>query len=109
MDGKRDLILIKDKNKTWQIERCCYDPQDQRYRVTFTHGKTYPYVRSSVRWLKDPEALSPILYHISKAGTPFYGIQSIFGFKDHDEWWHLIFENGIGKTYCKSELQIEKS
>lgn len=109
MDEKRNLILIKGENKTWQIERCRYDPQDQRYHVTFTNGKTYPYASSSIKWLKDPEALNPTLYHIAKAGTPYHGVQSIFVFRDYDEWWHLAFDNGNGRTYRKSELQIEKS
>ena len=43
MDEKRNLILIKGENKTWQIKRCQYDPNDQRYHVTFDTGKTYPY------------------------------------------------------------------
>lgn len=109
MDEKRNLILIKGENKTWQIERCRYDPLDQRYHVTFTNGKTYPYAYSSVKWLKDPEALNPALYHISHAGTPYPGIQAIFVFKDDEEWWHLVFDNNSGRTYRKSELQIEKS
>lgn len=76
MDEKRNLILIKGENKTWQIERCRYDPLDQRYQVTFTNGKTYPYAYSSVKWLKDPEALNPALYQISNAGIPYHGIQA---------------------------------
>jgi len=109
MDEKRNLILIKGENKTWQIERCCYDPQDQRYHVTFTNGRSYPYGYSSVQWLKEPEVLNPELYHIAKEGKPFYGVRAIFVFKDLDEWWHLVFDNGSGRTYRKSELQIEKS
>lgn len=72
-------------------------------------GRTYPYGYSSVQWLKDPEVLNPELYHIAKEGKPFYGVRSIFVFKDFDEWWHLVFDNGSGRTYHKSELQIEKS
>ena len=109
MDEKRNLILIKGENKTWQIECCRYDQQDQRYHVTFTNGRTYPYGYSSVQWLKNPEVLNPELYHIVKEGKPFYGVRSIFVFKDFDEWWHLVFDNGSGRTYRKSELQIEKS
>lgn len=42
MDEKKNLILVKGENKTWQIERCRYELQDQRYQVTFANGKTYP-------------------------------------------------------------------
>ena len=109
MDEKRNLILIKGENKTKQIERCSYNPETQRYDVKFTGGKTYPYGYSSVQWLKDPEALNPALYHIAKDGKDFFGIQSISVFKEFDEWWHLVFDNGNGRTYRKSEFQIEKS
>lgn len=109
MDEKRNLILIKGENKTWQIEQCYYDPKDQRYHVTFNNGKTYPYGYSSVLWLKDPEVLNPALYQITTTGTAFNNIQAIFAFRGYEEWWHIVFEGGAGRTYCKSELQISKS
>lgn len=109
MDETRNLILIKGENKAWQIKHCCYDPQEQRYHVTFTNGRTYPYSYSSVQWLQDPEVLNPELYHIAKDGKTFYGVQSIYVFKDFDEWWHLVFDNGSGRTFRKGELHIERS
>lgn len=109
MDEKRNLILIKGENKTWQIERCHYDPKDQRYHVTFDNGKTYPYGYSSVQWLKDPEVLNPLLYQISTTGTPYGNIQGIYVFRGNDEWWHLVFEGDRKHTYRRSELKISKS
>ena len=41
MDERRNLILIKGENKTWQIDRCHYDPKDQRYHVTFDNEKFF--------------------------------------------------------------------
>lgn len=109
MDEKRNLILLKGENKTWQIERCRYNPQTQRYDVTFTSGKTFPYGYSSVVWLKDPEVLNPSLYQISNCGTPFGNIQSIYVFRGKEEWWHLVFKSGVARTYRRSNLKIEKS
>lgn len=109
MNERRNLILIKGENKTWKVERCYYDPQDRRYHVTFDNGKTYPYAYNSVEWRKDPEALNPTLYQIATTGTAFNNIQAIFVFRGYDEWWHLVFEGGAGRTYRKSELQISKS
>lgn len=109
MDEKRNLILIKGENKTWQIERCYYDPKDQRYHVTFNNGKTYPYGYSSVQWLKDPEVVNPSLYQISSTGTPYGNIQGIYVFRGSDEWWHLVFEGDRKHTYRRSELKISKS
>lgn len=108
MDERKYLILIKGENKTRQIERCYYDSQAQRYQVTFTGGKTYPYAYSSVKWLRDPEALNPFLYKISKGETDYFDIRAIFVFRDIEVWWHLEF--GKGSITCRrSELRIEKS
>ncbi len=109
MDGKRNLILLKEENKTWQIEQCRYDPQTQRYDVTFMNGKTFSYGYSSVVWLKDPEVLNPSLYQISSCGTPFGNIQSIYVFRGKEEWWHIVFKSGVARTYRRSNLKIEKS
>ena len=109
MDEKRNLILIKGENKTWQIKRCQYDPNDQRYHVTFDNGKTYPYAYSSVEWRKDPDVLNPTLYQIANARTVFNNVQSIYAFRGYEEWWHIVFEGGKSRTYRKSELQISKS
>ena len=110
MDERRNLILIRGENKTWQIERCYYDPKDQRYHVKFSNNeKIYHYGSSSVQWLKDPEVLNPYLYQISTTGTPFDSIQGIYVFKGSDEWWHLVFEGNRKHTYNRSELKISKS
>lgn len=109
MEEKRNLILLKGENKTWQIERCRYNPLTQRYDVTFTSGKTFSYGYSSVVWLKDPEVLNPSLYQISSCGTYFGNIQAIYVFRGNEEWWHLVFESGAAKTYRRNDLKIEKS
>lgn len=109
MDERRNLILIKGENKTWQIKRCYYDPQSQRYQVTFDNNKTYAYAYNSVEWRKDPEALNPALYQIATTGTILNNIQTIFVFRGYEEWWHIVFDGGAGRTYRKSELQVSKS
>ena len=109
MDEKRNLILIKGENKTWQIKRCYYDPQSQRYQVTFDNNKTYAYTYNFVEWRKDPETLNPVLYQIASRGTTLNNIQAIFVFRGYEEWWHIVFERGSERTYRKSELQISKS
>lgn len=110
MDERRHLILIKGENRTWQIERCHYDQNNQRYHVKFTNNEnTYSYNYSSVQWLKDPEVLNPSLYQISTTGTPFSKIQAIYVFRGHDEWWYLEFEGNRRRTYRRNELNIKKS
>ena len=110
MDERRNLILIKGENKTWQIERCYYDPKDQRYHVKFTNNeRIYPYAYTSVQWLKDPQVLNPSLYQISTTGTPYGNIQGIYVFRGSDEWWHLEFEGSRRHTYRRNELKISRS
>ena len=109
MDERNNLILIKGENKTWQIQKCIYNRQTQRYDVTYDNGKTYPYGYTSVQWLKDPEILSPALYRIAIDGKELRGITAIYVFKSPSEWWHLTFENGAGRTFHRSNLQVEKS
>ena len=109
MDERRNLILIKGENKTWQIERCYYEPSDQHYHVTFNSGKTYHYGYSSVQWLKEPEVLNPALYQISVNGKIFTNVREIYVFRGNREWWHLVFDGGRKRTYSKEELQISKS
>lgn len=109
MDERKNLILIKGENKTWQIQRCIYNKQTQRYDITFDTGKTYPYGYTSVQWLKDPEVQNPARYRIAIDGKDLRGITAIYVFKSTSEWWHLTFENGAGRTFHRSNLQVEKS
>ena len=109
MDERKNLILIKGENKTWQIQKCIYNKQTQRYDITFDTGKTYPYGYTSVQWLKDPEVRNPALYRIAIDGKELRGITAIYVFKSPSEWWHLTFENGSGRTFHRSNLQVEKS
>lgn len=110
MDQKRNLILIKGENKTQQVSECHYDPQDQRYHVTYTNGKTYPYAYNSVEWLRNPDILNPALFQISTTGVAFNNIHAIYVFHNtYEEWWHIVFEGGVERTYRRSDLHISRS
>ncbi|MBQ6876248.1 MAG: AAA family ATPase, partial [Lachnospiraceae bacterium] len=109
MDERKNLIFIKGENKTWQIRKCSYNKQTQRYDITFNSGESYPYGHTSVQWLKDPEFLNPVLYRIAIDNKELRGICAIYVFKNTSEWWHLVFENGFGRTFHRSNLQVEKT
>ena len=64
MDERRNLILIKGENKTWQIDRCHYDPKDQRYHVTFDNEKFF-----SVQFI---DAYCSVFYLISYCFVNFF-------------------------------------
>ncbi len=110
MDERKNLILIKGENRTWELASCRYDPAAQRYAVVYNNNsKVYHYSYSSIQWLKNPKALHPGSYHISNAGKELFAIQSIHVFGPNEEWWHIVFESGYKRTYTKQELSIEKS
>ena len=109
MDERKYLVLIHGENKTKEIQNCKYNPQTQRFDVTFRTGKTYPYGYHSVVWYKDPQVLNPALYQVSLNGKALTNIQSIFSFKGHTEYWHIVFSNGWSKTYLREELEVSTS
>lgn len=109
MDERKYLILIHGENKTKEIQNCKYNPQTQRFDVTFRTGKTYPYGYHSVIWYKDPQVLNPALYQVFLNGKALTNIQSIFSFNGHTEYWHIVFSNGWSKTYLREELEVSTS
>lgn len=109
MNEKSNLILIHGKNKTKDIVSCTLNTKTNRYEVVFNNGATYPYSIDTVKWDNEPITLDPTQYQISRKGKKFNNIQNIFAFKKNQEFWHIVFNNGEGRTYKKEELQIISS
>lgn len=109
MDERKHLILAHGENKTRDIQSCIYDPQTQRYIIRFSSGKNYSYGHNSIVWYQDPTELDPALYQITSHGKPLNHIQNIFSFQGDTEYWHIVFSNGLGKTYQRKELEISTS
>lgn len=107
MDERKHLIFLHGENKTKEIQMCKYNPHTQRYEVTFSSGKTYPYGYASVTWYREPQVLDPACYQVISRGKLFSNIQSIFSFRNgREEYWHIVFSNGVGRTYDRNELEI---
>lgn len=111
MDQRKHLLLLRGEDRTKDVQFCRYNPQTERYDIAFSNGGTYHYRDSSVIWDKDPHALNPALYQITRSGTAFRNVQSIFSFNGsgHEEYWHVVFFNGTGRTYLRNDLQIAVS
>lgn len=111
MDQRKNLLLFRGKDRTKDIQCCRYNPQTKRYDITFFIGGKYSCDSDSVKWDKDPQALDPALYQISRNGITFRNVQSIFAFcgQGHDEYWHVVFSNGEGRTYLRNGLQVAVS
>lgn len=106
---RKHLILSVVKTKQRIIQYCEYNPKTQRYNVTFSNRKTYSYGFSSIAWYKEPQALDVSRYQITVRGKLFENIQSIFVFRGIEEYWHIVFQNGQGRTYQRNELDVVTS
>lgn len=110
MNTRKNMILIKGEIKTPEIVSCRYDKDTGKWNVTFNNGKTYSYGYTNVEWLKEPTALNPNMYHISREGHEFFNISAIYVFgKADDSYWHICFDNGSERDYCQSQLSIVES
>ncbi|MCI8609517.1 MAG: AAA family ATPase [Firmicutes bacterium] len=110
MNTKKNLIIIKGEIQTARVKFCRYNPETKRMDVEFNSGERYPYAYASVEWLKEPQALNPNLYQISKDGCYIDGIEGIYVFKGAlDTYWHICFEDGREADYKRNELHIVES
>lgn len=109
MDERKHLILIHEENRTKDIQSCRYNSQTHRYDITFFNGGTYSYGYSTVLWYQNPQALAPELYQIKRNGRTFSNIQSIFSFHGNKEYWHIVFFDGTGRTYLRSDIDVSET
>lgn len=114
MDTRNHMIILNGEVKTEKIKYCRYNADTHRMEIEFKGGGKYPYARSNVKWLKEPDVLNPGLYHISKEGRELFNIEAIYVFRDKDEsnenaYWHICFVNGSERDYHQSELEIVES
>lgn len=109
MDERQYLILVRGENRTKDITDCEYNPETNKYIVTFSGGKSYPYNSSSITYLKKPQILNAALYQISHNGKQLYNLQGIYEFQGDDIYWHIVYGKGYSKTCRKSELEITES
>ncbi len=110
MDTRTNMIIAKGKPISLDVLRCAFNEETQKWDVTFRNGKTFPYNRQNLIWLKDPISLDPRNYELGRGGTQFNNVAAIFVFKqERDEYWHLCFANGEERDYVKEDLEINKS
>ncbi len=61
-------------------------------------------------WMKEPKALNPELYEISRGTNKFDNIDAIYEFKSsQNRYWLLRFSKGEARSYPYNELKIVKS
>ncbi|MEG2946797.1 MAG: AAA domain-containing protein [Bacteroidales bacterium] len=111
INATENFILIDNKIKTFQIERCWFDQTTDRYNVLFAGNPTmYSYRKERVVWIKEPQQLDPNDYQIIKEGRVLSNIKSISLFNTGTQkYWHLRFCNNKEYTYSEEQLEISKS
>ncbi|WP_195377184.1 AAA domain-containing protein [Anaerotruncus rubiinfantis] len=110
MNARHHLILANGQDKTTDIQYCKYNSNTGKYDVTYQGNKTYAYNYSSIEWIKDPEALDPVLVHIAHGEQELFNIQAIFVFRARcGDYWHICFNDGSERTYVKRDLKIAMS
>lgn len=109
MNTSKHLILVKDKDKTADIKICKYNPNTQKYDITFTNGSSYSYNYMSICWLKDPEVLQPSLVHIKYEGKNLFKIKAIYVFKGTSNYYRIYYEDNSERLYEEDDLDIVKS
>lgn len=110
MDTKANMIIIKGRVKTSEIDSCNYNVATKRMDVRFNNGKTYSYACSNIEWLVNPRVLNPEMYRVSRKGHQFFNIISISVFETTDDsYWHICFDNGNERDYRQNELEICES
>lgn len=104
MDTKANMIIIKGKVKTSEIDSCKYNSDTERMDVQFNNGKTYSYACSNVEWLVDPHILNPEMYRINRNGQWLFNITSIYVFEvAEDVYWHICFVDITERDYLQSD------
>ncbi|SFC94983.1 AAA domain-containing protein [Bacillus sp. UNCCL81] len=105
MNDDKDLILIKNMDKTEEIEFCelVKDKFEVKYRNS---SKSYCYNSLNVCWYKDPKVYDPKKWLVYENNSPVNGVFTIL---DFGEYIKLKFQSGYKKLYKKSEIYIEET
>ena len=111
IDPAENLILIKGKILTDQIESCAYNPYTDKYDVRFVNSPTvYHYKKDNVVWLRNPIRLDPQAYRLSHEGRQLTNIDAIWVFTHNAyTYWYIRFCNGRAIAYDSRKLQAVKS
>jgi len=106
----KHMILKNGEDITTDVTYCKYNPQTQKYAVTFRNGKTYFCNYQSIDWLQDPSVLNPALLNITHGDRKLFDIQAVYVFKaSATNYWRIRFSNGSEGNYDERDLKIVTS
>ena len=110
MDTRYTMVIVKGEIKTSEILSCQYNVETMKWDVKYNNGKIYSYGYLNVERLTEPIVLNPTMYRISRESREFFDIKAIYEFKSPNAlYWHICFDDGSERDYCKSDLTITMS
>ncbi len=104
-----EMIVIKGEIKTSSVKSCLYNPSTQKWDVTFSNGKTFPYAYYNVEKLRSPETLNLSEYSMQVNGQTLGGVKEVYAFQGQNWYYHVVFDKGYYKDYCGNEVTLVKS
>jgi len=105
MDINKYLILIKDEDKTEEIES--FDVNKNKVDVVFKSNNTkYQYSLDKVKIIENPTEVNINSCIIFSNGKQLFKISKILDFKSHLK---VFFEDGSYRLYDKKHIKIEKN
>ncbi|MFW2611017.1 hypothetical protein [Aliarcobacter butzleri] len=105
MDINKYLILIKDEDKTEEIES--FDVNKNKVDVVFKNNNTkYQYSLDKVKIIENSTEVNINSCIIFSNGKQLFKISKILDFKSHLK---VFFEDGSYRLYDKKHIKIEKN
>ncbi|MGP1909744.1 AAA domain-containing protein [Metabacillus sp. JX24] len=105
MNIEQHLILIKEKEKTREIDSIQY--LDSKWCITYnSNPKSYNYGYHNVTWYRNPDHISAYNKIIFENDNPLSGVTKIIRF---DEYIRILFDNGFYKLYPASKIKVENN
>ncbi|MDQ0300548.1 superfamily I DNA and/or RNA helicase [Salibacterium salarium] len=105
MDTEKNLILLKDKDKTQEIESLNFEDGKCMVRY-YNNSKLYTFNEKNVVWLKTPRIVDSTKQIVYSNNERILNINQIL---DFGSYFKLVFRNGNAKVYLSSDIMIEQS
>ncbi len=105
MNVEKHLILVKDQDKTEQIEYCQYI--NGKWIVRYhNNGTEYSYNYHNIEWHKNPKIINHETSIIYEFDQPLSGVVKIV---DFGEYIRIFFKSGYKKLYKSSNIIVEET
>lgn len=105
MNVEKHLILVKDQDKTEQIEYCQYI--NGKWVVRYHNNDTeYSYNYQNIEWYKNPKIINHETSIVYEFDQPLSGVVKIL---DFGEYIRIFFKRGYKKLYKSSNIIVEET